>query len=232
MPLDEVTHESGAIEYVRGSHKWGVFSNPEYETDETLFPGYGGEQQDPNRTPDVHKPLPDIENERDKFDIAQFDTGPGDVIANHLRSIHYAPGNFTDRRRRAIGHRWAGGDATYALRTHASRLLPPRDPQLKNGEPFPEGDHHLYPQVWPRRRLRQTPRRGIARLSPFPNKKPARRAPFGASRRAGLFETVKVWVFTRRRCGRRSGLRGKCPSHQIPKPRSQALSTLPGYYCP
>ena len=150
VSLDEVTHESGAVEYIRGSHKWGVFSNPEFETEDTLFPGYDGEEQDPNRKPDTHKPLPDIESERDKYDIAQFDTGPGDVIANHLRSIHYAPGNFTDRRRRAIGHRWAGDDATYALRTHASRLLPPRDPQLKNGEPFPGGDHHLYPQVWPR----------------------------------------------------------------------------------
>ena len=64
--------------------------------------------------------------------------------------MHYAPGNTTDRRRRIVGHKFAGDDATYAVREGPFRVLPPWDPELKSGDRFPAGDHSIYPRVWPR----------------------------------------------------------------------------------
>ena len=153
LPLDEVTLESGAVEYIKGSHKWGMFSHLEYEqAEKAFFHGYDQEPPDPNRPPDNCDPLPDFESERAKHDIVHFDTAPGDVVANHLRSIHYAPGNFTDRRRRAIGHRWAGDDATYVRRAQVARILPPCDPSSEPAIRSPPGLTTSIPRSGPIRR--------------------------------------------------------------------------------
>ena len=40
----------------------------------------------------------------------EFDVGPGDVIVNNLGILHAAPGNQSDRRRRAIANLACSGD--------------------------------------------------------------------------------------------------------------------------
>ena len=64
---------------------------------------------------------------------------------------HGAPGNATDRRRRAFGVRFAGEGSTYAVRTGVSASLgPAEDPGIGDGDPFPEApDHHVFPRLGP-----------------------------------------------------------------------------------
>lgn len=130
VSLDHVTPESGAVEYIRGSHQWGrwfqaVSFNPtrRYENEE-------------------FEPMPDIEAARGQYDIVCYDTAPGDVVVQHLLTVHHAPGNTTTRRRRAIAVRYAGDDATYAVRRRSPPL--PIALSLRHGDPL---DSELFPKV-------------------------------------------------------------------------------------
>lgn len=135
ISLDRVTRESGAAEWIRGSHRWGRWF--------AARPFEGGDYA----VGDGLEPLPDIDGERESYDIVSFDTEPGDVIINHLLTVHGAYGNNSDRRRRAIVYRLAGDDARYAERG-PGRPKPKRDPGLKPGDPFPP-DHDQFPRIWP-----------------------------------------------------------------------------------
>ena len=164
LPLDYVDLESGAIEFVKGSHRWGKVFRNVYDSGEGFFNGFKDEPVDADRPEDVFVEFPDIAEHREKYekDIMHYETEPGDVVFTSSRVLHWSPGNFTDRRRRALGYRWAGDGSTYARRTSEFRLLPPCDPQVAHGAHFPKGDHHLYPRVWPRRRHKGQPLLGLA----------------------------------------------------------------------
>ena len=151
LSLDEVTHESGAVNYIRGSHRWGRYFQVRLELANWLH------EDDPDDDDGVREggfeDMPDFDELRTCYekDIIHFDVAPGDVVMHQLLTIHGAPGNLTERRRRAIAPRWVGADSAFALRTNkfgTDFLEPPWDPGLKDGEPFPP-DHHLHPQVWP-----------------------------------------------------------------------------------
>jgi hypothetical protein len=133
ISLDEVTREGGAVEFVKGSHRWNRWFEPKsFNPDRQYAAG-------------DYEPMPDISNRRGEYDIVHFDTKPGDVVAFHLSIVHYASGNHTPGRRRAISLRYAGDDATYAVRKRGPKL--PRDPGLKHGDPL-RGE--LFPVAWPR----------------------------------------------------------------------------------
>lgn len=137
LSLDHATAESGAAEWIRGSHRWGrrfatrPFEGGAYEVDDGL------------------EPMPDIDADRDSYDIVRFETEPGDCIVNHLLTVHWAPGNHSDRRRRAVVYRLAGDDAVYVERG-PGRPKPKYEPGLKPGDPIPD-DHAQFPTIWPRR---------------------------------------------------------------------------------
>ena len=103
IPLDPVTVESGAMGYVRGSHRW----EEDYLPNNFVSQATRGEL--PGRTK-----LPDIEGHADQFDIIYFDVEPGDVILHHYRTAHGSGGNTTrDRRRRALAVRYVGDDVRW-----------------------------------------------------------------------------------------------------------------------
>ena len=53
-------------------------------------------------------------------DVVSFETGPGDVVVHHARTIHGAAGNASaTRRRRAISVRYCGDDARFHRRPGA-----------------------------------------------------------------------------------------------------------------
>ncbi len=133
VAVDPVTRESGAVEWIKGSHRSG-----------TLYQATGF---DPNITyeTDDYDPLPDIEANRSSFDIVAYETEPGDIVVNHLRTLHAAPGNHTDQRRRAIAFRFTGDDAQYVVRKKGSR--PIVDPGLAPGDKMP---CDLFPTLWPK----------------------------------------------------------------------------------
>ncbi len=133
LALDPVTAETGAVEYLKSSHRWGqkflaISFNPEEKYTEDL--------------PEV----PDIEAERDRHDIVSFDLEPGDCTIHHAATLHHAPGNTSsDVRRRAYVQRWAGDDVTYNPRPNLMAMK--RDPGLAPGAGL---DSTLFPAVWRR----------------------------------------------------------------------------------
>lgn len=150
MPLDVVTLDSGAVEYIRGSHRWGRYFEPVGSDDKNTKSFFKGADES-DLAGDGGEELPDIDAERERYDIVHFDSEPGDCVVHHLNMVHGAPGNFSRRRRRAVCHRYTGDDATYAVRRSRFRVVPPREPGLKPGDAFP-ADHDLFPGVWPRGR--------------------------------------------------------------------------------
>ncbi len=105
IPLDPVPKER-AVEFIRGSHKWGRWFTP------TKFIGV-----DYVRDDEGFETMPDIEAERDKYDIVSFALEPGDCAAFHFRTVHGAPGNASaNTRRRAVSFRWTGDDARFVIR--------------------------------------------------------------------------------------------------------------------
>ncbi|MCH9672582.1 MAG: phytanoyl-CoA dioxygenase family protein [Gammaproteobacteria bacterium] len=133
LALDKATNETGAMEFVAGSHRWGqrflaVSFDPEKKYDEAL--------------PEV----PDIESNRSDYRIISYDLEPGDCTVHHGLTLHAAPGNAsTDQRRRAYLTRWAGDGVTYNPRPNLQRML--RDPGIAPGAPL---DCELFPVVWRR----------------------------------------------------------------------------------
>ena len=136
IPLDPVAKETSP-EFVAGSHAWGrwfvptKFSGVKYPRDEAWM-----------------EETPDIEAERDQYDIRGWDLEPGDMIAFHFLTLHAAPANASlSRRRRAFAARWVGDDAVFGARSgEVSPPFPEIAGKLDSGDPLPE---RLFPTVWP-----------------------------------------------------------------------------------
>jgi len=135
IPLDPADSENGTMEYVRGSHHWQEIYAP------NVFIGQSPHPYSP------YDRLPDIEGERDKYDIVSFDVKPGDVIVHHVMTIHGSGGNASsDRIRRALSLRYCGDDITYCDRPGAI-VQPYLLDKPSEGSPLFSLD---YPLVWPR----------------------------------------------------------------------------------
>ena len=104
IPLDPVPKEI-CPEFIRSSHKWNKQFLP------TKFFGESYEQQD-----EEFEKIPDIDNNKDAYDIISWSLVPGDLIAFTFSTVHGAPGNNSPNRRRAFSARFTGDDATYAKR--------------------------------------------------------------------------------------------------------------------
>jgi len=134
IPLDPASLENGVMQYVRGSHRWG----------ETYAPNVFVSQ-----TPLVSSPekrCPDIEGAPEDYDIVSFDVAPGDVIIHHVKTVHGAGGNPSDRWRRAVSLRYCGDQVRYLDRAGAI-------PQVGVSHGLKDGDRLLapdYPVVWPK----------------------------------------------------------------------------------
>ena len=150
ISLDHVTRESGAVEWVRGSHKWNkrFVATTTGDPKRHKFLTGGNGETEANDSDTV--PIPDMAKERANYDIVSFETEPGDAIVASLWILHGAPGNATPRRRRALGYRFAGEDANYVVHTGARTIKPYADPALADGAPFPDDPRHpVFPRIFP-----------------------------------------------------------------------------------
>ena len=135
VALDPTTAETGALEFVRGSHRWDRFFQPE------VFGRANVAEYE--RNPD-YETVPDIESARGDFDIVSFDLEPGDVYAFHALVLHGAGGNTSNRiRRRGYTVRYTGDDVIYSSHPGTNRAL--RNSLLKDGDRL---DSDQYPLVW------------------------------------------------------------------------------------
>lgn len=131
LALDHVTTDSGAVEYIKGSHRWGQRLKPQSFSGTTKF------------SEDL-APVPDIEAERERYDIVSFDLEPGDCTVHHGLLVHHAPGNSrADRRRRAYVTRWTGDDARFYPHDGIQHMPPL--PDIPAGGPM---DSDLWPVIW------------------------------------------------------------------------------------
>ncbi len=134
-PLDDVDGASGAMQFVKGSHRGAIYQ-PNLFVTSTAIPGTAGE------------PVPDIDDlaARGEVEVISFDLGPGDVSIHHARTLHSAgPNSTADRRRRAISVRYCGDDAQYFLRPGAPQK--PHHASVTNGDVLDSPD---CPVVWVR----------------------------------------------------------------------------------
>jgi ectoine hydroxylase-related dioxygenase (phytanoyl-CoA dioxygenase family) len=87
--------------------------------------------------------LPDIEGDRDAFEILAWELEPGDAVFFHMLTLHHAYGVPGAARRRAFSLRFLGDDMTHAPRRWTTS--PPFDDlvgQLPAGAPM---DHPRFP---------------------------------------------------------------------------------------
>ena len=135
LALDETTADSGALEFVKGSHKWGRWFQPEVFGKNTGTGAYD--------TNSDYETMPDIDADRADYDIATWDLEPGDVYAFHALTVHGAGGNQTSNtRRRGYTVRYTGDDAVYDTRTGTNKYL--RSADLKDGDPL---DSAVFPVI-------------------------------------------------------------------------------------
>ncbi|NOT42940.1 MAG: hypothetical protein HOP13_20875 [Alphaproteobacteria bacterium] len=108
VPVDHVDRSTGALGYVKGSHRWGRTFKPNIFMSRLTTPDAEGDE------------LPDIDNNESDYDIAFFEAEPGDVVIHHLRTIHGSHGNSsTTRTRRAASFRYVGEQVRFRNRPGA-----------------------------------------------------------------------------------------------------------------
>ena len=121
IPLDKIEINS-SMEFILGSHKWNKIFLP------TKFKGHEYEHKDKE-----FEKIPDIENNRNNYDIISYECELGDAIAFNYATIHAAYGNSSNYRRRAFSVRFTGDDARYIKRK--GEMSPPfPNINLKNNE--------------------------------------------------------------------------------------------------
>lgn len=122
LPVDGATEETGAMRYVRGSHRWDTQFGAGMFVSRTLMPGSQGEK------------VPDIDADPGAYDVVSFDLEPGDVVVHHFRTLHTAGGNRSaTRQRRAMSLRYVGDDMRFKLRPGAP-FPPHHTHKLQDGD--------------------------------------------------------------------------------------------------
>lgn len=122
IPLDEVPRER-TLEFVAGSHKWDKNYRP------LRFNGQ------PLNSHDDNESIPDIDANRQDYQILGWDLQPGDAVAFDYRTIHGAPANNSKaNQRRAFSLRLLGDNPTF-VRIPGLETSPPFEQiQLAHGD--------------------------------------------------------------------------------------------------
>ncbi len=133
IALDKTTAENGRLEFIRGSHRWNRWFQPETFGKTTAISRY-------ERNPEFED-IPDIEADRASYEIISWDLEPGDVYLFHAMTVHGAGGNsLQTRRRRGYTIRYIGDDVVYDVRPGLSKPL--LSDELVPGQPL---DSDRYP---------------------------------------------------------------------------------------
>ena len=126
------------LEFVRGSHKGTQFNGSSFADHDDTDPLYKN-----SRLPR----LPDIQANREAFDIAGWDLTPGDIIVFHLGALHGGGGTEPGLRRRTVSMRFMGPNIAFDGQVRDETGAPAGNDAalaeiyggLKHGDPFPKG---------------------------------------------------------------------------------------------
>jgi ectoine hydroxylase-related dioxygenase (phytanoyl-CoA dioxygenase family) len=104
--LDPVARED-SLEFVRASHKGTIYNGSSFAESDDTAPLY----------PEHTMPrLPDIERERDRWDIISWPVVPGDAVIFHPSTLHGGARTHGHQRRRTLSLRYFGEDAMFVER--------------------------------------------------------------------------------------------------------------------
>lgn len=135
VPLDHVPRER-TLEFVAGSHLWGKSFRPQRFNGQPLNEADGLEE------------IPDIQANRDDYNIVGWDLSPGDAVAFDYRTIHGAPANNSaSEQRRAFSLRLVGDDVRFVRKENIVTSPPFNEVKLKHNEPL-SGDE--FPMLYQR----------------------------------------------------------------------------------
>jgi ectoine hydroxylase-related dioxygenase (phytanoyl-CoA dioxygenase family) len=129
--------KANCLEFVRGSHRGELYNGSAFAAHDDTAPLY--------KVSPLPR-LPDIQAERDGFDILSWDVTPGDLIVFHLGTLHGGAGTAPGLRRRTISLRFLGADVVFDGRVRDERGAEEGNDKalagvyagLKHGDPFPK----------------------------------------------------------------------------------------------
>ena len=131
LAIDEVSEDTGSLEFIRGSHRWDRW----FATTGPILPSAVN--------PKFEKAF-DFETEGDAHEIISWDLAPGDAVAFHKLTVHgaraYRRQGF---RRRAYALRFAAKGSTYTNEAGAAPHF--CNPDLREGQLL---DSEKYPVVF------------------------------------------------------------------------------------
>jgi ectoine hydroxylase-related dioxygenase (phytanoyl-CoA dioxygenase family) len=136
VPLDPVDFETGAVAYLRGSHRSGLVHRPNWFVSDEPLPGSEG------------APIPEVTDDDPR--LVRFTVQPGDVVVHHAATLHCAgPNRSSSTRRRAVSVRYCGDGVHHLVRagTPTKAHHPPHG-EIRSGDPVV--DHPGCPVVWER----------------------------------------------------------------------------------
>lgn len=140
LALTPVTVAGSGLEFVRGSHRDDVFYLPE---------AFGASGKQANSWTGTGEGIrcPDIEAEREHFDIIGFDLQPGDALLFSAWTLHGSPGNqSTTQDRMAFSTRWLGDDAIWDPRPGTDPSVNPAEVRVSPGSH--PGDNAIFPEFY------------------------------------------------------------------------------------
>jgi len=143
VPLDSATTDTGAMSFIRGSHRWGKEFRPmQFRNSQTA------------ETSAEYEDLPDLDSAEYRSAQISFDLEPGDCTVHHALTLHSAGGNQSPTlRRRALSIRYTGDDVRWFKRPfspeedNAAYVQLDKDAGLATGDPLNGPD---FPRVWSR----------------------------------------------------------------------------------
>ena len=144
MPLVPVERAS-ALEFVAGSHRWAQKFRQEN------FGALTGDDRDRVEFDDGTVSFPDIEGNRDAYEILGWAMEPGDVLVFNARIIHGGSGNLApDRDLKVFNTQWLGDDVRVLFRPEG---MDPDNTAVMTEVGLSSGDRigtDLYPELWRR----------------------------------------------------------------------------------
>lgn len=114
IPMHDIPEEH-ALEVIRGSHKQTLYNPSFFDPDDDTLPLYD-EKEMPR--------LPNIEGERDKWDIMTCAVKRGDVVIFHPSCLHGGGASPTGSKRRSLSLRMVGDDIIRVTRPGANQDSP------------------------------------------------------------------------------------------------------------
>ena len=140
LALTPVTVEGSGMEFIRGSHLDDVYYLPEV---------FGGAENKSGQWANEQRgvAVPDIDANREEYDIVSFDMAPGDALIFSAWILHGARGNSSSTQDRvALSTRWLGDDVLWDPREGVDPTVDPAQVLVDPG--LPPRDNSFFPEIF------------------------------------------------------------------------------------